>query len=83
MTDRTSKGKGPFEIQYDEAKGLFDIRIFQKHMLGTKLTARIGKQEAILVEAEQKKAVTMRGNMISGVWNMPRKRMRTGPSPAR
>ncbi|MGA9517737.1 MAG: hypothetical protein WBV27_03010 [Trichococcus sp.] len=55
MADRTSNGKGPFEIKYDDAKGLFDIRIFQKHMLGTKLTARIGKQEAILVKAEQKK----------------------------
>jgi len=54
MADMISNGKRPFEIQYDEKQGWFDIRVFQKHMLGTKLTARIGKQEAILLQAEQK-----------------------------
>ncbi len=42
----------PLELAY-RSNGRFDIRIFGKDILGTRLTARIGKKEAELIQFEE------------------------------
>jgi len=49
--------KRPFILSLHKDKGYFDIYLFDKPMLGTKLTAMIGKKKAKLVKAEESSAV--------------------------
>lgn len=44
----TENGKDMFNIEFDEKNSTFNIRLFNKTILGSCLTARIGKQKALM-----------------------------------
>lgn len=49
-----NKSEMPFTIKYDRKKGFFDIRLFEKKIIGERLGARIGKHRAVLLDHSHK-----------------------------